>query len=99
MADFEIFGPYAIALLMGLGSMCVFAWGVLAGAFGHADDAVHESEVAAIEPLVGANFAILAGPAARHGDRGDAEPARRDPAQDVRLVAVAKEDGIRLPDA
>jgi hypothetical protein len=32
MADFEVFGPYVVALLMGLGAACVFVWGVLAGA-------------------------------------------------------------------
>ena len=33
MTDFEIIGPYAIALLMSLGALCVFVWGVLSGAF------------------------------------------------------------------
>jgi hypothetical protein len=39
MADFEVLGPYAIALLMGLGSVCIFIWGVLAGALADTDQA------------------------------------------------------------
>ena len=37
--DFEVLGPYAIALLMSIGAVCVFAWGVLSGAFSNADAA------------------------------------------------------------
>jgi hypothetical protein len=39
MTDFEIIGPYAIALLMSIGALCIFIWGVLSGALGGADDA------------------------------------------------------------
>ncbi len=39
MNDFEVLGPYAIALLMSLGALGVFVWGVLAGAFNGADEA------------------------------------------------------------
>jgi hypothetical protein len=39
MEGFEITGPYASALLMSLGAVCVFIWGVLSGAFYRADDA------------------------------------------------------------
>jgi hypothetical protein len=39
MADFEVMGPYAVALLMSIGALCVFVWGVLSGAFAGADDA------------------------------------------------------------
>ena len=39
MADFEVLGPYALALLMGMGSVCIFIWGVLAGAMGDSDQA------------------------------------------------------------
>ena len=39
MTDFEIIGPYAVALLMSMGALCVFIWGVLSGAFNGADDA------------------------------------------------------------
>jgi hypothetical protein len=39
MAGFEITGPYASALLMSLGALCVFIWGVLSGAFHGADEA------------------------------------------------------------
>jgi nitrogen fixation-related uncharacterized protein len=39
MTDFEIMGPYVIALLMSLGALCVFVWGVLSGAFTGVDDA------------------------------------------------------------
>jgi nitrogen fixation-related uncharacterized protein len=36
--DFEVIGPYVIALLMGMGAVCVFIWAVLAGAFKGADE-------------------------------------------------------------
>jgi hypothetical protein len=39
MADFEIFGPYLMALLMGVGTACVFVWAVLAGALTDTDQA------------------------------------------------------------
>jgi hypothetical protein len=39
MTDFEIFGPYLVALLMSIGALCMFVWGVLAGAFNGADEA------------------------------------------------------------
>ena len=39
MEGFEITGPYASALLMSLGALCVFVWGVLSGAFHGADEA------------------------------------------------------------
>ncbi len=38
MTDFEVMGPYAIALLMSIGALCIFVWGVLAGAFNGADE-------------------------------------------------------------
>jgi hypothetical protein len=37
--DFEVVGPYAIALLMSIGAVCIFVWGVLSGAFSRVDDA------------------------------------------------------------
>ena len=37
--DFEVVGPYAIALLMSIGAVCLFVWGVLSGAFSGADEA------------------------------------------------------------
>jgi hypothetical protein len=37
--DFEIVGPYAIALLMSIGAVCIFVWGVLSGALSGADEA------------------------------------------------------------
>jgi len=37
--DFEILGPYAVALLMSIGAVCIFVWGVLSGTFAGADDA------------------------------------------------------------
>jgi len=37
--DFEVIGPYAIALLMSIGAVCIFIWGVLSGAFHGADEA------------------------------------------------------------
>jgi hypothetical protein len=39
MLDFEIIGPYAVALLMSIGAVCIFVWAVLAGAFNGADEA------------------------------------------------------------
>jgi hypothetical protein len=36
---FEIVGPYIAALMMSLGALCLFIWGVLSGAFSGADDA------------------------------------------------------------
>ena len=39
MTDFEIIGPYMVALLMSIGALCIFIWGVLSGAFSGADDA------------------------------------------------------------
>jgi nitrogen fixation-related uncharacterized protein len=37
--DFEVVGPYAVALLMSIGAVCIFIWGVLSGAFSGADEA------------------------------------------------------------
>ena len=39
MTDFEIIGPYMVALLMSIGALCAFVWGVLSGALSGADDA------------------------------------------------------------
>jgi hypothetical protein len=39
VTDYEIFGPYLIALMMSLSAVCVFVWAVLAGAFHGADEA------------------------------------------------------------
>jgi nitrogen fixation-related uncharacterized protein len=39
MADYEILGPYLIALTMGMGAVCIFIWGVLSGAFNNTDAA------------------------------------------------------------
>jgi hypothetical protein len=39
MDGFEVTGPYVSALLMSLGALCVFVWGVLSGAFHRADEA------------------------------------------------------------
>jgi len=39
MSDFEIIGPYAVALLMSLGALSIFVWGVLSGAFHGSDEA------------------------------------------------------------
>jgi hypothetical protein len=36
---FEIVGPYIAALMMSLGALCIFIWGVFSGAFSGADDA------------------------------------------------------------
>ena len=48
MLGFEVTGPYLSALLMSLGALCAFIWGVLSGAFHGADDAAirfYEREV------------------------------------------------------
>jgi hypothetical protein len=39
MEGFEITGPYASALFMSLGALCLFIWGVLSGASSRTDDA------------------------------------------------------------
>jgi hypothetical protein len=39
MPGFEITGPYAAAMLMSLGALCIFIWGVLSGALTGGDDA------------------------------------------------------------
>ena len=39
MADYEVLGPYALAVLMGLGSVCIFIWGVMGGAMSETDQA------------------------------------------------------------
>jgi hypothetical protein len=39
MFGYEITGPYAGAMLMSLGALCLFIWGVFAGAFNGADEA------------------------------------------------------------
>jgi hypothetical protein len=39
MTDFEVIGPYMVALLMSIGALCIFIWGVLSGALSGADDA------------------------------------------------------------
>ena len=39
MDGFEVTGPYLSAMLMSLGALCVFVWGVLSGAFHGSDDA------------------------------------------------------------
>jgi nitrogen fixation-related uncharacterized protein len=36
-SDSEIMGPYAVAVLMGIGAVFIFIWGVLSGAFRGAD--------------------------------------------------------------
>jgi nitrogen fixation-related uncharacterized protein len=36
--EFEVFGPYMVALLMSIGAVCVFIWAVLSGAFNGADE-------------------------------------------------------------
>jgi nitrogen fixation-related uncharacterized protein len=36
--EFEVFGPYVVALLMSIGGICVFIWAVLSGAFNGADE-------------------------------------------------------------
>jgi cbb3-type cytochrome oxidase maturation protein len=39
MVDFDVLGPYVVALMMSLGALWIFVWGVLAGAFNDADEA------------------------------------------------------------
>lgn len=39
MSQYEVLGPYALAILMGLGSTCIFIWGVMAGALSETDQA------------------------------------------------------------
>ncbi len=42
MADFGIAGPYVGAMLMSLGALCLFIWGVLSGALSDTDRASKE---------------------------------------------------------
>jgi hypothetical protein len=39
MTDFEVIGPYVVALLMSIGALCIFVWGVLSGACNGTDEA------------------------------------------------------------
>ena len=39
MSEYEVLGPYALAILMGLGSICIFIWGVMGGALSETDQA------------------------------------------------------------
>jgi hypothetical protein len=39
ITNFEIVGPYLAALMMSLGAVCIFVWGVFSGALSGADDA------------------------------------------------------------
>jgi hypothetical protein len=39
MANYEILGPYTLAIMMGLSSTCIFIWGVMAGALSETDQA------------------------------------------------------------
>ncbi len=36
--DFEVIGPYVVALIMSIGAVCIFIWAVLSGAFHGADE-------------------------------------------------------------
>jgi hypothetical protein len=36
--DFEVFGPYLVALIISIGAVCIFIWAVLSGAFNGADE-------------------------------------------------------------
>ncbi|MDP2620178.1 MAG: hypothetical protein Q8P46_08370 [Hyphomicrobiales bacterium] len=38
MFGFEVTGPYVGALMMSLGALCLFIWGVLSGAMSNADE-------------------------------------------------------------
>ena len=49
MTDFEVMGPYAVALLMSIGALCVFVWGVLSGALSGVDDAAIRFYCAEVE--------------------------------------------------
>ena len=37
--EFEVLGPYVVALIMSIGAVCIFIWAVLSGAFNGADEA------------------------------------------------------------
>jgi hypothetical protein len=39
ITHYEIVGPYVAAMMMSLGALCIFVWGVFSGAFRGADDA------------------------------------------------------------
>jgi hypothetical protein len=37
--DYDVFGPFLVAIMTSLGAVCIFVWAVLSGAFHGADDA------------------------------------------------------------
>lgn len=39
ITNFEIVGPYVAALMMSLGALCLFVWGIFSGAFHGSDEA------------------------------------------------------------
>jgi hypothetical protein len=39
MPEYEITGPYVGALMMSLGALCLFIWGVFSGALSNTDEA------------------------------------------------------------
>jgi hypothetical protein len=39
MIDYDVFGPFLVAMMMSLSAVCIFVWAVLSGAFHGADDA------------------------------------------------------------
>ena len=39
ITHYEIVGPYVAAMMMSLGALSIFVWGVFSGAFRGADDA------------------------------------------------------------
>jgi nitrogen fixation-related uncharacterized protein len=36
--EFEVIGPYVVALIMSIGAVCIFIWAVLSGTFNGADE-------------------------------------------------------------
>ena len=44
-SDFEVMGPYAVALLMSIGAVFIFIWAVLSGALSGVDVAAIRSPI------------------------------------------------------
>lgn len=49
MPDFSVLGSYLVGLMMSIGAVCVFVWGVLSGALHNADEASRNHYQAEIE--------------------------------------------------
>src|SRR5262249_33155642 len=66
----------------------------------YAHDMIHVAQVQPVDGFVDVDLAVLTGPAARHGDRGDPVMTSREAADEIGLVTVAEQPvGARPPKA